>query len=171
MFLGSCAQQEARRPVSQKTHSYIKESVKRNQKLVAAEEAEIKKVIARNPTEEFISSDYGFWYAYTTKNETDSIMPLFGDAVTFTYTINSLNDAPILTKQETGIQRYKIDQTNQDLITGIREGLKLMKEGETVDFYFPSYLAYGYYGIPDKLGSNYPIKSTVTLLSINQENN
>jgi len=48
--------------------------------------------------------------------------------------------------------------------------LKLMKEGETITFLFPSYKAYGYYGIENKLGTNVPIQCTVTLNSINKTN-
>ena len=41
-----------------------------------------------------------------------------------------------------------------------------MREGEMVTFLFPSHKAYGYYGIIDKIGANVPVKSTVTLKSI-----
>ena len=58
----------------------------------------------------------------------------------------------------------------QDLISGIRDGVKLMKKGEIVTFLFPSYKAYGYYGITDKLGTNIPVQCTVTLNNINKNN-
>jgi hypothetical protein len=45
-----------------------------------------------------------------------------------------------------------------------------MNVGETVTFLFPSYKAYGYYGIENKLGTNVPIKSRVTLKTIDQTN-
>ena len=45
-----------------------------------------------------------------------------------------------------------------------------MKEGEIITFLFPSYKAYGYYGIENKLGTNIPIQCTVTLNSINKTN-
>ncbi|MFT5751617.1 MAG: FKBP-type peptidyl-prolyl cis-trans isomerase, partial [Dokdonia sp.] len=61
---------------------------------------------------------------------------------------------------------YQIDQSNQDLISGIREGLKLMKEGETITVLLPSHKAYGYYGFEDKIGSNVSIRSTITLNKI-----
>ncbi|HAT65772.1 MAG TPA: gliding motility-associated peptidyl-prolyl isomerase GldI, partial [Flavobacteriaceae bacterium] len=43
--------------------------------------------------------------------------------------------------------------------------------GETVTFLFPSHKAYGYYGIENKLGTNVPVQSTVTLKSINSTEN
>jgi hypothetical protein len=43
-----------------------------------------------------------------------------------------------------------------------------MKEGETVTFLLPSYKAYGYYGIENKLGTNIPVQSRVTLKTIDK---
>ena len=94
-----------------------------------------------------------------------------GDDVTFTYDIKHLDGETILSETENGIQNYKVDQTNQALISGIRDGIKLMKAGETITFLFPSHKAYGYYGIENKLGTNVPVQSTVTLKSINSTEN
>ena len=44
-----------------------------------------------------------------------------------------------------------------------------MKAGETVTFLFPSYKAFGYYGDKDRIGTNIPIKTTVTLHSIREQ--
>jgi FKBP-type peptidyl-prolyl cis-trans isomerase len=56
----------------------------------------------------------------------------------------------------------------QELFTGLREGLKLMKTGETVTFLFPSQKAYGYYGDQNKIGSNMPLICEVTVLAIKE---
>ena len=44
-----------------------------------------------------------------------------------------------------------------------------MKEGETVTFLFPSHKAYGYYGVENRVPSNTPVRSTVTLLEIKNQ--
>ena len=44
-----------------------------------------------------------------------------------------------------------------------------MKVGETVTFLFPSYQAFGYYGDDDKIGTNIPLQSKVTLHNIIQQ--
>ncbi len=93
-----------------------------------------------------------------------------GDVVQFSYNIKDLNGNEIISEKENGLQQYKVDQSNQELISGVREGIKLMKEGETVTFLFPSYKAFGYYGIEEKLGTNIPVQSTITLHSIEQSN-
>jgi FKBP-type peptidyl-prolyl cis-trans isomerase len=51
-------------------------------------------------------------------------------------------------------------------MTGLREGLKLMKSGEKVNFLFPSSRAYGFYGDKKRIGSDVPLKATVQLKSI-----
>ena len=52
------------------------------------------------------------------------------------------------------------------MLTGLRDGIKLMKKGETISFLFPSHMAYGYHGDDQKIGINQPIICTVTLKDI-----
>jgi len=51
----------------------------------------------------------------------------------------------------------------EELFSGLREGLKLMKTGETITFLFPSQKAFGYYGDDNKIGINMPIVCEVTV--------
>ena len=118
---------------------------------------------------EYIATESGFWYTLTQKDSTTSNQkPAVGDLITFTYNVKDLAGNVIVSAKENGIQTYKVDQSNQDLISGIRDGVKLLSPGEKATFIFPSYKAYGYYGIEKKLGTNEPITSDITLLSINQ---
>ena len=55
------------------------------------------------------------------------------------------------------------------IFKGLREGLKIMKEGENVTFLFPSEKAYGYYGDQNKIKSNIPLICNVRLDSIQQQ--
>ncbi len=168
VLLASCKTPEARRPVQQISGSFIKKSAERNKTLYKEEEARIAHLMTANPEIDYLASESGFWYYYNVKDSLDMRKPLYGDIVTFTYNIKSLEGISILTENETGLQTYKVDQSNQDLISGLRDAVKLMKEGERVTFLFPSYKAYGYYGIENKLGTNVPVQSTVTLKSIQQ---
>jgi gliding motility-associated peptidyl-prolyl isomerase len=166
----SCKSPEARRPVQSSSGTFIKESAERNKKIYDREVDFIEKIIAKDSTNDYISSENGFWYYYNKRDTATTEMPDLGDVVKFTYDIKDLNGTEILSEKENGLQQYKVDQSNQELISGVREGIKLMKEGETVTFLFPSYKAYGYYGIEEKLGTNIPVQSTVTLHSIEQSN-
>jgi len=166
-----CKSPEARRPVTQNSGSFINESIQRNKKLVAKEEAIILKIMERDSTQEYIASSNGFWYYYN-KKSTDSLninMPEYGDVVRFDYNIKDLNGNYIYDVGEIPTKRYAMDREN--LFGGLREGLKLMKEGEIVTFIFPSHKAFGYYGDKDRIGTNIPIITEVSLHTITQEIN
>ena len=106
-------------------------------------------------------------YYYNTKAEDTLSTPEFGDIVNFDYNVKDMNGAMIYSKSDLQTQNYAMDQ--QEIFTGLREGLKLMKTGETVTFLFPSQKAYGYYGDTNKIGTSVPLKCTVTINTITQK--
>ncbi len=169
-LLFSCKSPEARKPVQSHSGTFIQESAERNKKIYDEEKSFIEKIMDQDSTTTYLASENGFWYYYNKQDTTSTVLPTMGDIVKFTYDIKDFNGNLILSEKENGLQQYKVDQSNQDLISGIREGIKLMREGETVTFLFPSYKAYGYYGIEEKLGTNIPVQSTITLHSLEQEN-
>jgi len=166
----SCKSPEARRPVKSTSGSFINKSAERNKELFEKEKEQITAIIKTDDKNDYITSNSGFWYYYNRQDTLKTKMPIVGDHITFTYGVKHLNGSEILSESEIGLQDYIVDQSNQDLISGLRDGVKLMKEGETITFLFPSYKAYGYYGITNKLGANVPIQCTVTLKNINQTN-
>lgn len=165
-MLFSCNEPKARKPVQQKSGSFIEASVERNIKLLETETALIEDYMENNPQHQYHVSNSGFWYYYKVKDSTKTTYPSFGDRLVFTYSIEDFKDNILVTEQENGIQDYRVDQTNQDLISGIRDGIKLMREGERVTFLLPSYKAFGYYGYEDKIGANVSLQTTVTLRKI-----
>lgn len=167
LLLFSCKSPEARRPVTQKSGSYINEAVERNRAIVAEEEARIQKIIEIDSTREYLSSPNGFWYYYNTKDTTSTRTPEFGDVVEFDYNLKTLSGENIYSDEDIAPRTYAIDQ--EELFSGLRQGLKLMKEGETVTFLFPSHKAFGYYGDKNRIGKDVPVISTVTLINISEE--
>ncbi len=171
LSLASCKSPEARRPIKRTSGTFIQESAERNKKIIEQEEALIASIIKSDSTRNYLASESGFWYYYNIQDTTTTAFPKLGDEVTFTYDVKHLNGTNIFSTDDNGVQFYKVDQSNQDLISGIRDGIKLMKEGETITFLFPSHKAFGYYGLEDKIGTNVPIQSTVSLKSINSIDN
>lgn len=163
-FLFSCQSPKPREPVVKQSGHFIEESASRNKKLLQKEEKQIKAIISKDTAHHYKNSSQGFWYRYDKRNKEDTLTPTKGDLVTFNYDISTLDGKPIYSTSEIGKRQYKVDKEN--VFTGLRQGLKLMKEGETLTFYFPSYKAFGYYGDNDKIGRNQAIKSTITLRSI-----
>lgn len=85
IIASSCKQhQDARKPISQTSGSFMKKSIARNKKLVASEETEIEALIKSNPNVKYIASKKGYWYTYETKNEIDSLTPKKGDVAFLT---------------------------------------------------------------------------------------
>lgn len=160
----SCSQQQARKPVSYTESSFMKESIARNKKLIANEEKLIDDIIKKDTLKQYIASAKGYWYKYDTKIDEILPHPKRGDIAYFDYEIKNLTNQIIYTKEELKPQEYYVDKEN--ILMGLRDGIKLMKKGETVTFLFPSHMAYGYRGDTKKIGSNEPLICTVTLNEI-----
>lgn len=161
IVLVSCKQQQARRPLSQSSGTFLMESAERNKKLIKGEERIIDSIIKSNPNYKYIASQKGFWYHYETKNEMDTLRPKKGDVAEFDYEVKDLKGNVIYSEIELKPQTYVVDK--QNIMSGLRIGIKLMRKKETVTFLFPSHLAYGYHGDNKRIGTNEPIICTVTL--------
>jgi gliding motility-associated peptidyl-prolyl isomerase len=167
ILLTGCSQQQARKPISHTSGTFMKESIKRNKKLVANEESQIDSIIKSNPEIKYIASDKGYWYHYEIENSTDSIRPKRGDVAYFNYEVKDLNGNLIYSEAELKPQVYYVDK--QNIMMGLRDGIKLMNEGEKVTFLFPSHMGFGYHGDNKKIGTNQPLMCTVTLNDIKPE--
>ncbi len=161
IFLSSCSQQKARKPISHSEGSFMKESAERNKKLIAGEEKVIDSIIKSNPSIKYFASKKGYWYTYESKNETDTLRPKKGDIAYFDYEVKDIKGNIIYTKEELKPQVYAIDK--QNIMTGLRDGIKLMRKNETIKFLFTSNNGYGYHGDNDKIETNESLICTVTL--------
>lgn len=164
-ILLSCGEgPEPRKPVQTKSGSFFKESIERSRKLLEAQEAQIQKIIKRDSLKHYSHSASGSWYHYLAVNDSSDYTPKTDDLVVFNYDLLSLENDTIYSKEEIGIVTYKVDK--QELFQGMREAVKLMKENERATFLFPSSLAFGYHGDENKIGSNVPLKATISVLKI-----
>ncbi|MBF4470087.1 gliding motility-associated peptidyl-prolyl isomerase GldI [Flavobacterium sp. HJJ] len=162
ILVSSCKQpQEARRPISHSSGSFMKQSIARNKKMIANEEDQIEAVIKKDPTKQYIASKKGYWYYYETRNLNDSLNPKKGDIALFDYEIKDLDGKIIYSQEELEPQIYKVDK--QEIMMGLRDGIKLMRKKEKVHFLFTSHMGYGYHGDNNKIGTNQPLLCTVTL--------
>jgi gliding motility-associated peptidyl-prolyl isomerase len=163
----SCKEPQARRPISQTSGTFLKESAERNKKLIKGEEGRIDSIIKSNPKIKYIASQKGYWYHYEIKNDTDSIHPKKGDIAYFEYDVKDLKGNVIYSQAELKPQTYVVDK--QNIMMGLRHGIKLMKKTEKITFLFPSHMAYGYHGDNNKIGTNEPLICTVTLNNLEPE--
>ncbi|CDF78771.1 gliding motility protein GldI [Formosa agariphila KMM 3901] len=163
----SCKSPEARRPISVKSGSFVDASIERNIQLYENEKIRFQEIMDADPEQDYLRSQNGFWYTYNIKKDSDTLpKPDFGDVVNFDYNVKTINGDMVYTNAETKPDTYIMDK--QELFTGLREGLKLMKAGETATFLFPSAIAYGYYGDQNKINTNTPLICRVTIHSITE---
>lgn len=160
----SCQGPEPRKPVKRNTGSSFKASIERTRKLLAKEEKMIQDIIAKDSVHEYLQTAAGSWYYYNVKGESGAKKVGPTDVVTLTYNVVTLADDTIYRMKDIGIQQFRVDKL--DLFPGLRNSVPLLKENETATFLFPSSLAYGYHGDNGKIGTNVPLKSTLTLLKI-----
>lgn len=161
ILLVNCSQQQARKPITQSSGSFMKESVDRNIRLIAGEEALIDSIIRSTPEKQFTASPKGYWFHYENRNTADTLTPVKGDVAYFDYEIRDLVGNIIYSDVELRPQTYLVDR--QNILMGLRDGIKVMRKKEKVTFLFPSHLGYGYRGDNDRIRPNLPLMVTVTL--------
>lgn len=171
LLASSCGVPEPRRPVKAKSSTYFGGDIERNKKLLAAEEQLIQNFMARDSLRLYEHSTSGTWYFYQKTNENSDYTPQPDDLVTMTYNIMGFENDTIYSHEEIGTVQYKVDK--QEFFQGLRNSVKILKENETATFLYPSSLAYGFQGDGERIGVNVPIRSTITILKIEkqEENN
>lgn len=168
MALTGCAdREEARRPVSRSSGSFLKKSVEISKEVVAEEEEIFDSIMKANPDTEYLLSQKGYWYAFIEKSETEDYLPEAGDLVYFDSQITSVYGDSIYRKGELKTREYMVDK--EEILIGLRDGLKRLKKGEKAQFLFPSHVAYGYIGDKNRIGMNVPVIYTVTVIDIKKQ--
>jgi gliding motility-associated peptidyl-prolyl isomerase len=168
LTLFSCKEPQPRKPISHSSGTFMKESAERNKKLIKGEEAQIDSIIKSNPQIKYIASQKGYWYHYEIKNDQDTLRPKKGDVAQFDYEIKDIKGNIIYSQEELKPQIYIVDK--QNIMMGLRSGIKLMHKTEKVTFLFPSHMGFGYHGDDKKIGTNEPLICTVTLNNFKPEN-
>lgn len=164
IILAACKEPQARRPITQSSGNYLKTSIAINKKIVKGEEALIDAIMKKNDSIKYFASKKGYWYHYETKNEKDTTRAKKGDIVYFDFDIKNINGDLIYSEVEMRPQIYRVDE--QDILMGLRDGIKLMRNKEKVTFLFPSNMAYGARGDNNRIMPTTPISCTVLITEI-----
>ncbi len=170
----SCDKPTVRKPIShRKGISYFDESIKYNKELLKLEEQIFRSIIRKDTIHKYFSSPYGFWYFYTIKNnDVTARIVKPKDEVIINYEIRDVSNKVIISEVMLGSkgQVNKADRLlkidGENFISGLHEGVKLMKVGEDVTFLLPSSLAFGASGLKDIIRANQPLIIRVKLKRI-----
>jgi gliding motility-associated peptidyl-prolyl isomerase len=167
LMITSCGGPEPRKPIQTKSRSFFKASIERSQKLLKAEEQKIQEIIKTDSLKHYSHTASGSCYHYIVINDSVNYTPKTDDLVVMTYDLLTLDNDTLYSQKEIGVVSYKVDK--QELFIGLRNAVKLLKEGEKATFLFPSSLAFGIHGDTDKIGINVPLKSTIRILKIEKK--
>ncbi len=162
----SCGNPFPRKPILRKTSTFLNESVMFNKTMNESEEKAFAEFMEKDSLTRYIVSPNGFWYTFDQKKENASL-PEIGDQVFYTFAVYDMNNTVIYSAEEIGVKTYTIDK--QEIIEGLRNGLKLMGAGDSATFLFPSHKVYGYIGDANKIEINQPLIYKVKLIKINRK--
>jgi len=173
----SCSSPKPRKPISRSTSTFLKESITRNKAINKMQEDFFRKMMKKDSLHNYKASNTGFWYRIDTQKDTTNNFPVRGNEVVINYEIKDINNSIIYSKEELGSKNqkeigdrlYKVD--GEEFITGLQDGIKLMRLGETVTFLFPSNKVFGASGFQDRIKPNQPLIITVYLKEIKITNN
>lgn len=166
--LYACDSSVARRPVSATSTSFVKFSAEKNHQLLKKEQKLIDSIIASDTLHQFETSKAGFRFYYLKRTDGQTVAQQ-GDIVRYRSQIFDLDGNEIYPERKNEEQIYRVDK--QKVFLGFQYAIKLLKEGEQAVFYFPSSLAYAYFGDRDKIGANQPIIFSIEVLEIKKNNN
>jgi gliding motility-associated peptidyl-prolyl isomerase len=163
-FFLACNSPSPRRPIVKSSTPVLEKSVTLNKKIVAREQAHIKRFVAKDSLHDYFNSNKGFWYCYLHKNSS-TLRPYKGNQVYYEQEIQSLDGTVLLSKEALGIQSYIVDKEHR--MKGLQEGIKIMHLGEEMQFVFSSFVAYRSKGnLEFNIGPNQPIVCRIKLISI-----
>jgi gliding motility-associated peptidyl-prolyl isomerase len=165
VLLFSCSESKSRKPVNHGGVSALEKTVAINKLLFANEEKKMQAYMVLDTIHTYINSKKGFWYTYISKNKKGA-KPVTGNKVVFEQDIVALDGTILYAKNTLGLRNYVVDK--EHVIKGVKEGIKIMREGEVVKFLFSSFVSYRMNGDSARvIDSNEPIISTIKLIKIN----
>lgn len=167
-LFASCKEPEARRPVSVASRSYLKQNIRTAKEILAADTLALNQYITQLDSLTILQSAHGFKYFLHQPVSADTVTPKPGQKVVLTYAITNLQQQILYDSTTIGTVNYVVDK--EILFEGLREAVKLLSEGQTGTFFFPSAMAFGNQGDGDKISPNQPIICTLSLLEIKPEN-
>ena len=156
--LSSCTKPSPQLP-SNKTangNTAIQSMLEMNKVLALKEDSTIQAMVDEQAIP-YIKSKSGIWYSVIHATNSDSLIN--DSIVTFSYKMYDLNGTEMLSEKKT------VRFGKKEIPTGLEDGLRLMRKGETIRLIVPWDLAYGMKGednIPPYTSLMYLIVSEIT---------
>lgn len=161
MLIYSCKED---RPIehSRTGDASLKESlIKANQYLMRNEVADIEAYIQRHNLM-MTSTSTGLRYAITRHGK--GIQPHIGNTVTIEYAVSLINGEKIYDSGKDGVKTFVLGKSDE--ISGLEEGIFLLRQGDQAKFIIPSHLAFGLAGDDKKVPKRASLVYSVKLILV-----
>jgi len=163
LILVFAACRETIKPTPPITEAQLQEPLIRvNKRLMQKESAEINSYIVRN---KLTMKQSGTGLRYFINEEGSGSYAGSGMHATVKYTVALLDGTPCYSSDSTGPRTFTVDQ--DQIESGLHEGIKLMRKGDKAKFILPSHLAFGLVGDDDKIPGRSAVVYTIELTELN----
>jgi gliding motility-associated peptidyl-prolyl isomerase len=155
---------ENTKPANQINQQQLQEPLIRiNKRLMQKESSEINAYILRKKLQ-MKQSGTGLRYQILNQGSGDFVKS--GMLVTVNYSVALLDGTPCYSSDSSGPRTFRVDQ--DQIESGLHEGIKLMKKGEKAKFILPSHLAFGLVGDDNKIPGRATVVYEIELTDITE---
>ena len=162
-LIASCVQTKSRDPINYNRKSFLNKSIGRNIDIQTKEKIIFQKIIERDSKSKYIVSDKGYYFKILNSSK-KKLKPKSGDQVEFIYNIFDVEGNDLYIDDNLKQIKYVVDK--EEIIPGLRYGIKELRVGESGIFLTPSFLGYGYQGDGEKINPNQPLIIEINLISL-----
>jgi FKBP-type peptidyl-prolyl cis-trans isomerase FkpA len=136
--------------------------LEQNKKNAHSESVAIDEYIKKNNWKDVIKTGTGL--RYTIIQRGDGILAKTDNIAKVNYKVSLLDGTLCYSSERKGPHEFKIGQ--DDIESGLHEGITYMHVGDKAKFLLPSHLAHGFTGDQKKIPSNSPILYEIELLGL-----
>jgi FKBP-type peptidyl-prolyl cis-trans isomerase len=161
VFLASCSGNQRSGGAKSKINLTENQLIQLNKKWVARENAEIIDFIRRKHWD---MKETPTGLRYMIYHQGNGERAKVGALATIAYTVSLLNGTIVYSSAQSGLKTFRIGHSRE--VSGLEEGIILLKVGDKAKFLLPSHLAYGLSGDGRKIPPDVPIIYDVELVQL-----
>lgn len=160
----SCQEEKPKSPDTSHERELKESMIKANKSLTRSEEEGIEAFISRYA---WSMEKTGTGLRYMIYHHTQGEMARKGDKIKLNYSLMLLNGSPLYSSKDNGPMEFELGKGK--MITGLEEGIFLLRLGERAKFIIPSHLAFGLLGDQGKIPPKATLVYDVELTSMNRQ--
>jgi FKBP-type peptidyl-prolyl cis-trans isomerase len=165
-FGGSCRKQPAAEKAPKMTASEEKEMLLRVNKFLVQKDIELIESYSKRHGWEMEVTETGLFYEIYERSEGKEVEQ--DNVINLEYEISLLDGTVCYTSEEDGNKVFRLGKSQE--ISGLEQGVALMREGEKARFIIPPHLAFGLLGDENRIPARSIIIYRVELVEVKRDN-